>query len=490
MKPTSFLDFPQEIQLQIAEDLPHPLLARLSMTCWSLNSLAEPLLYSTIHISWYRVYHVPVVQSLCLIRTLLKRPELCNYIQSLEFLGDDHIDRDDPPEPDETPEPPYVPVPPLDRLATVIERTGVEEIIAVSWINKVLYCDAYAYLDAPEGRDLYTIRKVHEKWADGTMAVLLCLLPNLSRFSVSRNWVEETRTTEAMFRLSLCPTTEERSFPNLRCLKDVSIASTVECFPPNLDPENTVEALSKFYLPNIQNLSVSIDNPVHFTWPNPLTPNPVFLTSLEIYRLRECYLAPILSVARGLKRLRYDWHHRPDLDEHVNTDTAMLDTMAQAFLKVSDTLEELHITAWVAPAMSQGMYDDPDITFRKTLAQISGMKRLKTLHVPWTFLIGWDILPAAKQIGHTLPITLQHLTLNRNLMGVRELENPDKAMVSALEREFENGALLNAKSLKSICLPQSFYRRGGWSKECRERLEVLESRSGLTLTFDPSLPSI
>ncbi|KAJ4111434.1 hypothetical protein NW768_011787 [Fusarium equiseti] len=490
MKRLSFLDFPHEIQLQIAGYLPQTLLARLSMTCRSLNNLAEPLLYSTVCFLWVREYHPPIRQALCLIQTLLERPELCDLIRSLEFLGDDHVDSDDPPWPHERPEPPHVPVPPLDCLATVIEKTGIEQTSAVSWINKVLYCDAYAYLDMPEGRQLSMLSKIQEKWADGTMALLLCLLPNLSRFSASRNWTEETRTLEAMFGVSLCSTTEDRPFPNLESLKYLSVASTVQNFLPNLDPENTAEALSTFYLPNIRSLSVSIDNPIEFTWPGSLSPDPALLTSLAIYRLRECYLASILSVTRNLKSLRYDWHYRPDIDEHVNLDTVMLDTMAEAFLEVSDTLEELHITAWVAPAMSQGMYDDPDITFRKSLAQISRMKRLKTLHVPWVFLIGWDILPTAKQIGHTLPTTLQHLTLNRDLMGVQELENPDKAMISALEWEFENGAPLNAKSLKSICLPQSFYWRGGWSKECQDRLEALRSRSGLTLIFDPSLPSI
>lgn len=490
MKQPSFLDFPQEIQLQIAEYLPQTLLGRLSVTCRSLNSLAEPLLYSTIQFLWAQEYHPPIRQALCLIRTLLKRPELCNYVRSLEFVGDLYVDRNDPPWSHDWPEPPHVPVPPLDILATVIERTGVEQTNAISWINKVVYCDARAYLDVPEDRQLSMLSKVQEKWADGTMALLLCLLPNLSRFSVDRNWTEETRTLEAVFGLSLYSTIGDRSFPNLQSLQDLSVASTIENFLPNLDPENTAEALSKFYLSNIQRLSVSIDNPLQFAWPGSLPPYPAFLTSLGIYRLRECYLASILSVTTNLKSLRYDWHYRPDIDEHVSIDTVMLDTMAEAFLEVSDTLEESHITAWVSAAFSQGMYDDPDITFQKSLAQMSGMKRLKTLHVPWSFLIGWDILPTIKQIGHTFPATLEHLTLTRDLMGVRELENPDKAMVSALEREFENGVPSNATSLKGICLPQSFYRRGGWSKECRERLEILGSRSGLTFTFDTSLPEI
>ncbi|CAG7566023.1 unnamed protein product [Fusarium equiseti] len=488
MKQPSFLDFPQEIQLQIAEYLPQTLLARLCMTCRSLNNLAEPLLYSTIHFLWVQRYYPPIRQAICLIQTLLKRPELCDYVRSLEFVGDLHIDLNDALWPHEQPEPPHVPVPPLDLLATVIEATGMEQTSAVNWINKVLYCDAYAYLDVREGIQLSTLSKIHEKWADATMALLLCLLPGLSKFSASRNWTEETRTLEAVFGLSLCPTTGDLSFPNLQSLIDLSVASTVGNFLPNLDPENTAEALSTFYLPNIRRLSVSIDNPVQFTWPNPLPPNPAFLTSLDIYRLRECYLASILSVTKNLKSLRYEWHYRPDIDEHVSIDTVLLDTMIEAFLEVSDTLEELHITAWIAAAFSQGMYDDPDITFRKSLAQISRMKRLKTLHVPWVFLTGWGILPTIKQIGHTLPTTLQHLTLNRDLMRVRELEPPDKAMVSALEQEFANGAFWNAKSLKSICLPQSFYRRGGWSEECQERLEVLGAQSGVTLTFDTSLP--
>ncbi|KAG5655345.1 hypothetical protein KAF25_006848 [Fusarium avenaceum] len=487
MEKRSLLDCPQEVQLKIAGFLSQNDLASLCMTSSSLCNVAQPLIYSTTQIMWVREYHPPIVQSLRFIRTLLERPELCNHVRSLEFDGDGHIDCDNPPEPDETPEPPEIPVLPLDRLVKIIKRTGVSQASTDSWISKVLYSEAYVYLDVPENHQLYTISKAQKEWADGTMALLLSLLPGLSRFSASINWSGETSTLGAVFRLSLRPTTEDTShcsFPNLQSLKDVSVASTLET-DPNLDPENTAEALSIFYLPNIRTLSVSIDNPVHFTWPGLLPPNPAFLTSLEIHRLRECHLPPILSATKGLKQLRYNWFYRPDLDQDVSTDTVMLETMAKAFLEVSETLEELQITAQVQPALSQGEYEKPEVTFQESLVQLSRMNRLKKLQVPWTFLIGSGTPSTAKQIGPALPVALHHLTLTRELMEDQESENHDEAMVLALEREFESGVLLNATSLKSIDLPRSFYRRG-WSQECRERLEVLESRSGVNLTLNTS----
>ena len=485
MKQPSLLDCPQEVQLKIAGFLPPADLANLCMASRSTCNVAQPLIYSTVQISWVRKYHAPIVQSLCFLRTLLESPGLCIHVRSLQFHGDGYVDSDNPPEPGETPEPPLVPALPLDRLVAVIKRTSVTQKSADIWIKKVIYSDAYAYLDVPESHDLYTIRKVQRKWADGMMAILLCLLPRLSRFSASTNWSQETRTLEAMFRLSLCPVAGDGSFPRLHSLRDVSIASTVEC-SPNLDPENTAEALSTFYLPDIRTLSVSIDNPVEFTWPGPLPPNPAFLTSLDIYRLRECHLAPILSVTTALKSLRYNWFYRPDLDDQVSTETILLDAMTNAFLKVSNTLEELRITAWVSPALSQGDYEDPEVTFQGSLSQLSRMSRLKILHVPWVFLIGSATLSTDKEIGPALPGTLQHLTLARELLSGEEPENRDRPMVLALEQEIESGALSNATSLKSICLPQSVSGRG-WSQECRDRMKALESRSGLSLTFDTSL---
>ncbi|GKU23145.1 hypothetical protein FLAG1_11688 [Fusarium langsethiae] len=450
MEQLSLLDCPQEVQLQIAEFLAQNDLANLCMTSWHLHNLVQPLLYSTIQISWVQQYHPPIVQVFCFIRTLLEKPELCNHVRSLDFDGDSYVDYLDPPEPGETPGPPDLPVLPLDRIVKIIKRTGVSQTSADSWISKILYSERYSYLNVPEDNDLSIVNKVHKEWADGTMAFLLSLLPGLSRFSASINWCEETSTLRAVFPRSLRPTTGDPShcsFPNLQSLEDVSVASTLGVYL-NIDPENTEEALSMFYLPNIRTLSVSIDNPVRFTWPGPLPPNPAFLTSLEIHRLRECHLAPILSATKGLKWLRYNWFYRPDVDEDVSTDIVMLGTMAKAFLEVSETLEELQITAQVEPALSQGEYEPPEVTFQESLIQLSRMSRLKALQVPWSFLIGSGTLFTAKQIGPALPVTLHHLTLSCEFM-----EGRDEALVLALEREFESGALSNATSLKGIYLP-------------------------------------
>jgi hypothetical protein len=73
-----------------------------------------------------------------------------------------------------------------------------------------------------------------------------------------------------------------------------------------LESRNIADALALFYLPSIETLSVSIDNPTVFPWPFSSLPSPTTLESLEIFRLLESRLAPILSVTNNLKKLRYN----------------------------------------------------------------------------------------------------------------------------------------------------------------------------------------
>ncbi|KAF4962846.1 hypothetical protein FSARC_9089 [Fusarium sarcochroum] len=231
-------------------------------------------------------------------------------------------------------------------------------------------------------------------------------------------------------------------------------------------------------LPGLERLSIGVNwtTKTHFI-------DPLSLTSLEIFRLRESRLAPIISVTKNLKKLRYNWLYRPDLDPQVSKAVVMLDIMSEAFLQVSGTLEELDVIAETCPAISQGEYEPPDIYPQGPLVRLAGMRKLKSLQIPWSFLTGSNIDPAPGAIGPALPNNLEHLIFPEfeYWYELDELEDKDDTIVSAFEKELEDGALSHVTSLKSVCFPPSPYRLGV-SETYKQKLQSLRSRFGLVLS--------
>ncbi|PNP82806.1 hypothetical protein FNYG_04037 [Fusarium nygamai] len=482
MAPLSLLDCPKEVQLGIAELLLQAAAANLSMTCRALHSLTEPLVYSTIQITWYRQYYPPITKALLLLRALLERPDLRNHVRSIEFSGDGFIDYDDPPWPGETPEPPEVPDLPLDKLTAAIGRTGVPESTANEWMSKVLYADRHRYLQVEEELQLGIIQKAQSATSDAAAAVIVSLLTNLERLTVSENWYNKSRLLGLMFQLALCGTDQhstQGSQPTFSSLKYVSLDPMLHD-DTNTEPDKADQDLCLFYLPSIQHLSTSIQNPTPFSWPGASAPNPVSLTSLDIFRLRETRLAPVLSVAKNLKRLRYNWFYRPDFDKEVNTSTLMLDELAMALLEVKDSLEDLEITAETCLAYTMGDIEPPDFTLHESLAEMRSMRRLKTLNVPWSFLTGMTGLSSTGRLGNALPQTLEHLILSRFRLRPVPHNDRDGIMISAFEKELETGSLSHLTQLKSVKLPPSFVSRG-MSEVCKERIEALGKKFNLKL---------
>ncbi|KAF5619595.1 uncharacterized protein FTJAE_11879 [Fusarium tjaetaba] len=470
MAPISFLDCPQEVQLHIVEFIPQCDLAGLSKTCRALHSLTEPLIYSSVKFEWAREFYPPITRLLQLIRTLLKRPHLCPLMRHADFEGFGYIDEIGSCGSDwteETPDPPpVIPELPTDELSATIGKTYVSEAVADEWCQKV-------QCGSPEA----------------SVAVLVSLLPNLERLCLSSNWTNDTRFLGHMLRAALCEKpehTSEASFLSFASLKRVSLAPMFD-EEGHLNPSNTADALALFYLPNIETLSVSIDNPTNFTWPSSSPPNPTSLESLEIFRLRESRLAPVLSATQNPKKLKYNWMYRPDLDREVSKQAVMLGVLSEALLETKDSLEELEITAESFPAISHGMYEPPDVTFQGSIARLREMHKLKTLHIPWTFLTGkkgYSTGPGL--IGAAVPPNLEHLALDCAFMWSEDddyEEDPDELMVEGFGEELESGALSHAKSLESVCLPGSLYIHG-LSDICENKLKVLEERFGLALSYD------
>ncbi|KAF5562828.1 hypothetical protein FPHYL_5482 [Fusarium phyllophilum] len=470
MAPISFLDCPQEVQLHVAEFISRGDLARLSKTCRALHSLTEPLIYLSVKFEWAREFYPPITQLLHLVRTLLERPDLCPLMRHADFEGFGYIDeigsyRSDWTE--ETPDPPpVIPDLPTDELSAAIGKTGVSEAVADQWSNKI-------QLGSPEA----------------SVVILVSLLPNLERLCLSSNWTNDTRFLGHMLRAALCEKSEnasEASFLSFTSLKRVSLAPMFD-EEGHLNPSNTADALALFYLPNIETLSVSIDNPTNFTWPFSSPPNPTSLESLEIFRLRESRLAPVLSATKNLKKLKYNWMYRPDLDKEVSKQAVMLGVLSEALLETKDLLEELEITAESFPAISHGMYEPPDVTFHGSIARLREMHKLKTLRIPWTFLTGRNGYSTGPGlIGAALPPNVERLALNGIFMWSEDddyEEDPDELMVGGFANELESGALSHMKTLKSVCLPGSLYI-GGLSDICEDKMRALEESFGLALSYD------
>ncbi|RKL21916.1 hypothetical protein BFJ68_g2225 [Fusarium oxysporum] len=482
MTPLSLLDCPKEVQLSIAELLLQADVANLSLSCRGLHSLTEPLVYSTIQIIWTRQYCPPIPKALLLLRTLLERPDLRNHARSIEFGGNGFIYNDDPPWPGETPEPPEVPNLPLDELNAAIRRTGVSESSANEWTSKVLYSDRHRYLHFGEELQLGIIQKTQSATSDAAAAVIVSLLKKLERLTVSENWYNEARLLGLMFQLALCRTNQhstQSSQPTFSFLNYVSLDPMLH-EDTNTEPDKVDQDLCLFYLPCIQHLSTSIQNPTPFSWPCASAPNPVSLTSLDIFRLRETRLAPVLSATKNLRKLKYNWFYRPDLDEEVNTSTLMLDELAMALLEVKNSLEDLEITAETCPGYTMGDYDPPDFTFHESLAEMKSMRRLKTLNVPWSFLTGMTDFSATGRLGNALPQNLEYLILSRFRLRPAPYNDRDGVMISAFERELETGSLSHLTQLKSVKLPPSFVSRG-MSDACEERIAALGKKFDLKL---------
>lgn len=452
------LEFPAEVQLGIAGLLPLCDLSALSMTSRGLRHVVEPLIYSSIRMKWTLQDHPGIM---LLLRTILERPELGSHVRRLKLDGEGFLQPSRQWIPQNPAALPNIVLLQVEKLSRVADPAGVEGNTS-SWVH-----------DAQAGSP------------NAVVAFLLSLSPNLEWISLSCNWTNEIKYIGLVFKSALYNTAMGGLPPRLpayESLKHVELAPRVDT-DHYLDPENTLEALSLFYLPNIEHISVCIDNPIEFSWPCSTPPNPLLLTSLELDRIRETRLEPLLSPLKNLRKLHYNWFYQADMDPKVSSRVVRLDTMAAALALLKDTLTELTITGETQPALSMGEYDPPDIAFQGSLDQLSQLRRLRRMSIPWVFVMGMDESSPGR-IGSILPPSLEYLGLPAHVWCTDDNEWYDEMIVTAVKSELESGALSGMKNLKNIALPGSCYMDGELS-ECWRELENLGAQFNLELINPP-----
>jgi hypothetical protein len=151
--------------------------------------------------------------------------------------------------------------------------------------------------------------------------------------------------------------------------------------------KNTAAILPFFYLPNLQHLSASIDNPGKWTWPAPQAPLPSKLESLELRTIREGYLGEVLAVTKNLKTLRWKWYYDSDVEDDFVTQTMDLNQIAAALFNVQETLTDLIITADCQPGVNDQFF--PGLEVVGSLKLLVFFNQIKILQIPLAFLVGF-----------------------------------------------------------------------------------------------------
>lgn len=475
---------PKEIQLDIGRLLEQSDLAALSAVCRDLRDVAGTLLYDSITMRWTQQDYRPRIA--LLLRTVLERRELGHHIRSLELQGDTFFTfsgymsgvrgvHNYGPCNQEFEKPEVLP--------------GRADALAMGMVRA-----AVTSLGLPPGKTEPWLSEIQRGVADALVALIVSMLPNLCRLSLSNNWTDATRFLGLVFGASV---SARLGAPHsMHGLATAAAAHPLPAFDPlesiylglqeheedTKTAENTLDMLALFYLPSIRTLSIKIDNPIHFSWPFPAPPNPTSLRCLKLSRIRETRLEPLLSAIPNLETLVYKWFYQPDVDQHVSHETVRLDTMAAAIARCSESLRALEIKAGTEPASQWGDYEPPDITLQGSLRELSRLHRLKHLAAPWPFIVGVDFPPPVGLICQILPPNIEGLLICSCLWDYTDYLGAALIILSTIESELENGAISHLSRLTTIELPN--HVDGNWFREgWRDDAAQLALRFNLSITF-------
>ncbi|OAQ62481.1 F-box domain, cyclin-like protein [Pochonia chlamydosporia 170] len=434
-----------DLLLSILDLLPFADLLSLSTVNKRIHALATLRLYSAVETTWALDRTPPVT---LLLRSILNRPQLSGYVRSLRLVG--NAFKDHP----EIREPPASPLAlfSISKGSRIIQSTGVP--FAKHWIDEL-----------------------RSGTVDAVVAVLLLMLPNLTSLYLGPNFTVRNQILGKLLQYALWEPPEEYQLPILGNLQHVTFCRRTEEYR-HLNARNTSDVLPFFYLSKIQSLSISIDNPVKFAWPAH-TPAPLSLVSLEIYRLREARLKPLLSVLKGLQKLHWHCFYQPGLDRDVSKGIIELDTVAIALNQVCATLTDLTIEAECRPEISAGYYDPPPLEIRASLHGLAHLGKLRRLCAPWVFLMGFSESSAIK-LQDLLSPSLELLTLTADLEDNEEWEWHDDSVVSAIKSELENHSLSSLTNLYCIVLPIPL-GYGKMTAERKQELRDIGANAGLHL---------
>ena len=414
----AILDLPDEIHLLVLQKLEHADINATNRACQRLRALTEPLLYQTITLRLDE--HAPPVS--LLLRSLLDRPELCRHVRRLVLCGEGFADDDD--------------------FLEEIPRCSVEGLP----LEKALKL-MEEMMNGSGSFALWT-RELEVGSLDAMVTLLVSLLPDLESLHLGPSCTLDNGLLGHFLRAALCnapPSNTKQSLPSYHKLQTVTVAPRFaeqdiplwgrEVSASYIDYHNSADVLPWFYLPSLRGISVSIDTPVNFHWPTERPPRAAALRSLRLFRLREHAFESLLAaVGSGLIAIDWSWMYQGDLDPEASLPHVNLNVATRALRHSEQSLRQLVISADASPASSDGEYDDPVIAFRGCL-NLSALTQLRTLEVPWVFLMG---LAPGQRLLDVLPCNLESLVMTQSLMNDEDgvFKWTDASILAAVEAMF------------------------------------------------------
>lgn len=438
--------------------LPFAELNALSLVNKSLRTIAEPFLYSTIQWTWQEAHPDAPPPITLLLRTLFSKPQLATYIKNIHLDGYTYRRLE------LRWKLPKIPISDaeLDQPIAFIRGTGV-----------------------PYG-DLW-IQELCQGTIDAFVALLLAQLSNVSHLYLANDFTRRSGLIGMVLRSAIYNTADYK-LPDFRNLRNVSfLLPKDEDEARDKEIKNTADILPFFYLPELEHLSASIENPAEFTWSTaPIISN---LTSLDLTTIRELYLGELLSVTQNLKTLHWHWYYDNGVKDKFTTPVIYLNQFAAAISHVRGTLTDLTISA--ESGIGGGDQFLPSVKIEGSLHTMADWDMLERLQVPWSFLVGF-VQDTTKRLQDVIPRNIEFLSITDDLAfwdiaGGEEWPLwgwTDFAILELLQVWLKDWKACTPH-LRGITLLFSWvdfdYNGWTWSPENREQLGELGAQAGIQL---------
>lgn len=367
----------EDIVHLILQQMSHSGLGTLSQTSRIDRKFIEPFLYAKIEWSWSKQQSPPVI---AFLRTILARPELALYVNSLVLSGD------------------YYDLAPSRRPLPTICVDGLE----FHKINEAIYFAGVQYANQWK-------EAVYRGKMDALIALLLSRLHQLRHLFLGTSITKETEFLGLFFRSCLGGYSHV-GFSTFRHLQEVILTFRKD-YERHMVGRQTADFLPMFFLPALRSFSVGLDNPEILQWAS-TAPHASELQSLKLTCIREKPLGSLLAATRALTSLHWEWHYNSDDYHSSNTGVVDFRQFLNALNHVRHSLKRLTICASSIDGYS-GL-EKPFLEMQGTLKGLNLFSHLGEVSMPWAFMVTFspdnDV-----QLVDIIPPQLRNLTITDDL---------------------------------------------------------------------------
>ena len=419
------------------------------------RAITEPFMYSRIQFDWpWGDDEAPRLIPQFL-RTLVARPQLGTYTRSFRLTAGLYR---------------------RHKSKPIIPEMIITELDLALWIPAIQRTGV-------PFRDIW-IQELRNGTVDAFIALLLAQLPNLRYLCLKGGFPQQTAWIRMMFGSAVCETGHYK-LPRFQHLRDVTFLAWEGDDPVrDKDGKNIPAVLPFFYLPSLERMSASIENPEPLTWPVAELPAPEKLEFLDLRIGCQEQLGEILSVNQNLKVLDWRLYNYTDPRDASRTHILELDPILSALSHVRNTLTDLTVMVVYRPFR-------PPIKFMGSLRGIVYFDNIKKFKAPWAMLVGLA-KDTTKRVQDAIPRNVERVTITDDLAtrllslkpGGPGWEWDDLSMIELLEywlKEWrECTPRLRWIVLESIVL---HLQPEQWGNEARARLMDLGTRFGVLVDF-------